>query len=54
MKLDKKNKILVKEIIEWSGCIIIAIIIALLFRFYIATPTEVRMRFYVSYFKRGR
>ncbi len=53
MKLDKKNKILVKEIIEWSCCIIIAIIIALLFRFYIATPTEVRMRSMFPTLKEG-
>ena len=32
----------VKNILEWFGCIIIAVIFALLFRHYIGTPTVVR------------
>lgn len=32
----------VKEILEWIVCIIIAIVLALLFRFYIGTPTIVK------------
>lgn len=36
-----KSKI--KNIMEWINCIIIAIILALLFRYYIGTPTIVRM-----------
>lgn len=33
----------IKNILEWINCIIIAIILALLFRYYIGTPTIVRM-----------
>lgn len=32
----------VKDILEWIYCIIIAVVLALLFRFYIGTPTIVR------------
>ncbi len=38
-ELEKKNNI--KEIIEWIMCIIIAVILALLVRHYIFTPTKV-------------
>ena len=31
-----------KDVIEWFFCIIIAIIIAILFRYYIGTPTIVK------------
>ena len=33
----------VKDILEWIYCIVIAVILALLFRFYIGTPTVVQM-----------
>lgn len=49
----KKNKILFKEILEWVYCIVIAIILALLFRFFIATPTEVRMKSMFPTLKEG-
>ena len=32
-----------KNILEWAYCIIIAIVLALLFRYYIGTPTVVKM-----------
>ena len=32
-----------KNLLEWAYCIIIAIVLALLFRYYIGTPTVVRM-----------
>ena len=32
----------VKNMLEWIFCVIIAVIIAVLFRFYIGTPTEVK------------
>ena len=38
MKINPK----VKEVLEWIYCIIIAIILALLFRYYIGTPTIVK------------
>ena len=34
----------VKDILEWSYCIVIALILALLFRYFIATPTIVKQR----------
>ena len=34
----------VKDILEWVYCIIIALVLALLFRYYIATPTIVKQR----------
>ena len=36
----EKDKL--KNILEWINCIIIAIILALLFRYYIGTPTVVK------------
>ena len=33
-----------KNILEWIYCIVIALVLALLFRFYIATPTIVQQR----------
>lgn len=33
----------VKDILEWTYCIIIAVVLALVFRFYIGTPTVVQM-----------
>lgn len=32
-----------KDILEWIVCIVIAVVIALLFRYYIGTPTQVNM-----------
>ncbi len=37
------KKEIIKEIIEWIVCIIIAIVLALLVRYYIGTPTIVKM-----------
>ena len=34
----------VKDIIEWCYCIVIALVLALLFRYFIATPTIVKQR----------
>lgn len=34
----------VKDILEWGYCIIIALILALLFRYFVATPTIVKQR----------
>lgn len=34
----------VKNILEWAYCIIIALVLALLFRYFIATPTIVKQR----------
>ena len=40
MEEEKINKI--KDIIEWILCIVIALVIAILFRYYIGTPTIVK------------
>ena len=34
----------VKDILEWVYCIIIALVLALLFRYFVATPTIVKQR----------
>ena len=33
----------VKEVIEWIICIVVAIVLAILIRYFIGTPTEVKM-----------
>lgn len=40
MEEDKFNKI--KDILEWILCILIALVIAILFRYYVGTPTIVK------------
>ena len=39
--MSEKNKSILKEILEWVYCIIIAVALALLVRYYIGTPTIV-------------
>lgn len=39
-----ENKAILKEIIEWGYCIIIAVVLALLVRYYIGTPTIVQQQ----------
>lgn len=41
--IQSDNNTIFKEILEWCFCILIAIIIALVFRFFIVTPTTVKM-----------
>ena len=41
--MDLGNKELIKDIFEWIYCIIIAIVLALLVRYYVGTPTVVQM-----------
>lgn len=41
-KIEEKEVKIFKEILEWSFCILLALIIALLTRFYITTPTVVK------------
>lgn len=40
--MDNK-KAMIKEILEWTYCIVIAIVLALLIRYFIGTPTVVKM-----------
>lgn len=47
------NSKILKEILEWIFCIIIAIILALLFRYYIGTPTQVKMSSMYPYLVEG-
>lgn len=37
-----KDKTVLKEILEWAYCIIIAVVLALLIRYYVGTPTIVK------------
>ncbi len=41
-ELEEKNNL--KEVIEWILCIVIAVALALLVRYYIFTPTEVKQK----------
>lgn len=40
--MEKENVSKVKDVIEWIVCILIALIIAIVFRYYIGTPTIVK------------
>lgn len=40
--MEEKTKSRVQDILEWIGCIIIALVIAILFRYYVGTPTIVK------------
>ena len=40
--MEEKASSKVKDILEWAYCIIIAVVLALLFRYYIGTPTIVK------------
>ena len=31
-----------RNILEWAGCVVIALVITLLFRYYVVTPTVVK------------
>lgn len=41
--MDNDKKFNIKEILEWVYCIVIAVVLALLVRYYIGTPTIVQM-----------
>lgn len=51
MKLERKQ--MYKEIMEWIYCIIIAVVLALIVRYYIGTPTVVQMKSMDPTFKQG-
>ena len=40
--MEEKADTKIKDILEWAYCIIIAVVLALLFRYYIGTPTIVK------------
>ena len=42
--MNEETKARIKDIIEWIYCIVIAIVIALLFKYFIITPTVVKQR----------
>lgn len=48
-----ENKEIVKEVFEWIYCIIIAVVLAVLVRYYIGTPTVVQMQSMEPTFKQG-
>ena len=39
---ENKNKAIIKEILEWVYCIVIAIVIAILIKYFVGTPTVVK------------
>ena len=39
---NKSKKYIIKEVLEWAGCIIIAVVLALIVRYFIGTPTIVQ------------
>ena len=43
-RLHMEGKTVIKEMLEWGYCIIIAVILALLVRYYIGTPTIVQQQ----------
>ena len=51
--MEQEKKELIKEILEWVYCIIIAIILALIVRYYIGTPTVVQMKSMIPTFEEG-
>ena len=52
--MNENKKIIIKEVVEWIYCIIIAIILALLIRYFVGTPTVVRMTSMVSTIEPGQ
>lgn len=44
IKMEDEKKMKIKDILEWVYCIVIAVILALLVRYYIGTPTIVQQR----------
>ena len=40
----KDKKAVVKEVLEWVYCIIIAIVLALIIRYFVGTPTVVQQK----------
>lgn len=52
-KVELGNKEIIKDVFEWIYCIVIAIILALLVRYYIGTPTVVQMKSMVPTFQPG-
>lgn len=51
--MEQEKKQLYKEIMEWIYCIIIAVVLALLVRYFIGTPTVVQMKSMYPTFKPG-
>ncbi len=42
--MEEEKKLKIKDILEWVYCIVIAVVLALLVRYYIGTPTIVQQR----------
>lgn len=51
--MSEETKLKLKDIIEWIYCIIIAVVLALLIRYFIGTPTVVQQRSMYPTFKQG-
>ena len=42
--MNEETKAKLKDIFEWIYCIVIAVVLALLIRYYVGTPTIVKQR----------
>lgn len=51
--MEPEKKEMVKEVLEWIYCIIIAIVLAVIVRYYLGTPTVVQMQSMMPTFKPG-
>ena len=51
--MESENKELIKEILEWVYCIVIAIVLALIVRYFVGTPTVVQMKSMQPTFEQG-
>ncbi len=51
--MEEGSKEIIKEILEWGYCIIIAVVLALVVRYYLVTPTVVQMESMVPTFQPG-
>ncbi len=52
--MNEEKKIKIKEILEWVYCIVIAIVLALLVRYFIGTPTIVQQPSMYPTLKQGQ
>lgn len=52
-EVELESKEVIKEIFEWIYCIVIAVVLALLVRYYVGTPTVVQMESMNPTFKPG-
>ena len=52
--MDNEKKIKIKEVLEWAYCIVIAVILALIVRYFVGTPTIVQQSSMYPTLKEGQ